>query len=135
MFHCLKVMFVWLVCAMPDISNAILIFVGIIMSFPKFAENIENDKTRRRQFVIPCLLIGALGLLASEYQRTHAETQMTVLLNNTNKLVVKTDKEVTNTDGLVVSVGVFIPQMNTFGIQLVSIRRELDAAKGDAKQT
>ena len=74
----------WLLDALPDISNLILAVLGVLMSLPKLAENIEDRTPVRYTVAVICIGLGFGGFLTGISQRRNANIKMTTLVNTVN---------------------------------------------------
>jgi hypothetical protein len=119
----------WVVDALPDISNLILVLVGVIMSLPKLAERIEDQPVARYAGAVGCILLGLCGFVISVNQRREATSQMGTLLTNMNTLVSNTNTEVNNTNTLVTTFGLLMPQINALNARTADLDKKIDAAK------
>jgi hypothetical protein len=73
--------FIWLLDALPDISNLILVLVGVLMSMPKLAEDIEKRKPIRYSVASCCIGIGVAGFIVGINQKQHLNSDITELVN------------------------------------------------------
>lgn len=76
---------------LPDISNILLAVVGVLMSFPKKAQAIEDNPILRRTTATICILFGLAGLLVSAGQRRQFNSQMVTLLGNVQRSLDNTN--------------------------------------------
>jgi len=127
MFSFLKFIVFWIVDALPDISNLILVLVGVIMSLPKLAERIEDHKTARYSLAFGCIILGLAGFVISVNQRREATSQMKTLVAETGKLVTSTNTLVTNMNTVVLTV----PQISGLNAHVLDLDKKIDAAKGN----
>lgn len=118
----------WLVDALPDISNFILLLAGFVMSYPTLAERIESHKTARYGLGFLCILVGGYGLTVSVNERRQTTDQLLALVRNTNTLV-------TNTNAAMTTLSVLQPQFAQFQAQVSGIDAELREVKGNSKLT
>ncbi len=128
--HFLKPIILWIVDALPDISNLILVLVGVIMSLPKLAEKIEDYAIARYTLAIGCIVLGLAGFIVGVNQRRQATSQMTTLGGNVNILVTNTNSLVTSTNNVVTMVGVMLPQVAVLNSRIADLDRQIAAAKG-----
>jgi hypothetical protein len=115
----------WIVDALPDISNLILVLVGVIMSLPKLAERIEDYAVARYFLSIGCIFIGVCGFVVGVNQRRQANSDMSTLIRNTNTLVTNTNVTVGNTNMIVLMV----PQVAALQGKVAEIDAKLTAAR------
>jgi hypothetical protein len=127
MAHIVKFAFSWIVDALPDFVNLILVLVGVIMSLPKLAEKIEDNTKARRTVAIVCLVLGLAGFWASVYQRRQANSETEALLNSVKTLVTNTNTLVTNTNTTVL----LVPQVSALNTRIAELDGKIEAAKGD----
>ena len=73
-------LFTWFVEALPDIANLILAVVGVLMSFPKLAEYIENRAPIRNAVALACVGLGVAGFVIGGNQRRTADTRIGTLV-------------------------------------------------------
>jgi len=118
-----------LLYALPDISNFVLVTVGIVMSLPKLAERIEINPKTRFSLAAACLLIGLLGFVGSVRERRQADFEMTRLVRNVDSLVTSTNTLVKNTNSVLTTVGVLTPQVTILNAQVAEIDARLNEAK------
>lgn len=112
----------WLVDALPDLSNLILVLVGVIMSLPRLAEKIEGNAIARYVVGIGCLVVGLGGFLVGISQRRQETQHMTTLLTNTNVLV-------NDSNELIAEVGILLPQITTVNQEVADVQSQLRAAQ------
>jgi hypothetical protein len=53
----------WLSYLVPAINNALLFLVGVALSFPAIAENIENNSKRAKTVAGVCIILGIVGFV------------------------------------------------------------------------
>jgi len=149
MWQLVKSILSWFVDILPDFSNLVLVLVGVVMSFPKLASDVEENRKTRLGLAAICLAFGVTGFYAGVYQRHQATADIrhlisdddrllgntSTLVGSTTSLVDKTDDEVSNTNNLIRTVSLLIPKINGLGSQVSQIQFEIDQAKGDARQT
>lgn len=117
----LKSGFSLLIDVLPELLNIVLVFVGIFLSFPAFAERVEKNNAARRTVSIVCIVLGVLGFVVSVRQRHESTTQMKTLVTNTNTLVL-------NTNRLVDQVTILSPQVAEANAKLSSLKDQRRAA-------
>jgi hypothetical protein len=77
----IRVVVTWLVDALPDISNLVLALLGVLMSLPTLAENIEKRRPIRYAVASVCIGLGFAGFIIGANQRRAADTKMGTLVN------------------------------------------------------
>jgi hypothetical protein len=117
--------------ALPDISNLILVLVGVIMSLPKLAEKIEEHAIARYSVAIGCISVGLWGFFISVSQRRQATSQMGTLVGNVNTLVLNTNTAVTNTNTMVSTFALLMPQVSVLNSRVSDGEKKIEAAKGN----
>jgi hypothetical protein len=127
----LKTCFWWLVDSMPDISNLILVLVGVLMSLPRLAQKIEDHKTARYVVSIGCVVLGLLGFVASSRQRQQFNSQIKQLVTDDDKLVNNTNSLVENTRTVVSEFGILMPQLAKVQDQIGSFDAKITAASNN----
>jgi hypothetical protein len=129
--HFLKSCLLWLTDVLPDISNLLLGLLGVLMSFPDKAGEIEKDPFWRKTIAYTCIVIALAGLAASRYQRRQASSQMSTLTGNVNLLVTNTNNLVTSTNSTVTLIGAMLIQLGTLNSRLNDLDRQVVANKGN----
>jgi hypothetical protein len=81
--------FIWY--SLPEITNALLAILGVLMSFPKKAEDIEGNPKLRRIIAFGCIVFGVLGFVASIVQRRQVDSEMRQLVNSSFTQATKND--------------------------------------------
>lgn len=135
MLHVAKYIWSFVVEALPEITNVILVLAGIFISQRWLAEKIKNQKTAMR-FRIGCVLLGLVGLVTSVNQRLQSEAQMITLLANVNTSVVNSNILVSNTNSLVSNMNIVllvVPQVAALNSKLADLDAKSDAAKGNPR--
>jgi hypothetical protein len=117
----------WLIDALPDISNLILVLVGVIMSMPKLAEKIEDHALARNVVGVGCVFLGLAGFVVSINQRRAATSQMGNLVTDVHTLVTNTNTLVVNTN----TVALLVPSVSTLNARVADLNLKIDAAKGN----
>lgn len=86
----------WSAYLLPAVSNLILVLLGVWMSLPKFAEDVEENATRRKWLAVICLVFGITGFAYDVGQRRSSDITNKKLLQNvgttlgnTNSLLAK----------------------------------------------
>jgi uncharacterized protein YoxC len=135
--HFLKFILLWVEDALPDISNLILVLVGVIMSLPKLAERIEDHSRARYTLALGCMVLGLAGFAVGVHQRRLATSQMTTIFGNVNALVARTNTlvdstntTVANTNTLVTTFGLLMPQVNALNARVADLDLKIEAARG-----
>jgi hypothetical protein len=128
----------WFADVLPDISNALLAVLGVLMSFPEKAEKIEKNPLWRKAIAYTCIVFGLAGLAASTYQRRQATSKMeilvgnvNVLVTNTNTLITNTNATVTNTNALLTTFGLLMPQVYAINARVATLNVKIEEAKGN----
>jgi len=67
---------------LPEISNALLGVVGVILSFPHLVDDIEKDPKKRRMIMSVCLVLGFGGFAFGVVQKFQADQQMRGLVHD-----------------------------------------------------
>ena len=131
-----KHILLWLVDALPDISNILLAILGVLMSFPKKAEQIEKNPFWRKFIAALCIVVGLAGLAVSSYQRWHFNSQITQLVADDDKLVADDDKLARDTTRLVgatntmvTDFGILMPQVTALDARVAELDVKIAAAK------
>ena len=119
----------WLSDSMPDISNLILILVGVIMSLPKLAEKIEDHSAARYTLATGCIILGLAGFAASVHQRHQFNSQISQLISDSDKLVKDDDALIGNTGNLVTSFGVLMPKLSGLEVHISDLDVKIAAAR------
>jgi len=114
--HFLKPVLLWTIDALPDISNLILVLVGVIMSLPKLAERIEAYAVARYILAVGCVALGLCGFIVSVNQRRQAKDDEHTLVGNTNTLVTM--------------VSVMLPQISAANDGVATLKTALHDAEG-----
>jgi hypothetical protein len=81
----------WLLDVLPEISNLILVLVGVGLSLPKLAERVEEYKPTRLAIAALCFLIGLGGFWSSVKQKHELESQINQLVNSAITQATKDD--------------------------------------------
>ncbi|MGA8154176.1 MAG: hypothetical protein WB952_24730 [Terriglobales bacterium] len=119
----------WIVAALPDISNLILVLVGVVMSLPKLAERVEDNRRTRYGIASICILLGLGGFVVSVNQRQKSDKNMEALVGNVNTLTKEAGDLVKNTNNLVTSFTYLIPQIASQGALISDLNIKIEAAK------
>lgn len=134
--HVIKTIILSLADALPDISNILLAVLGVLMSFPAKAEEIERNPAWRKTIAYSCIVVAIAGFAASTYQRRHFNSQIDTLVTDDDKLVKDSDRLITTTDTLVTdthtmvtSVGILMPNLNALQTRIADLGVKIAAAK------
>lgn len=126
----------WLIDASADLTSGVLVFFGIIMGYPAFAETIEKHRILKHLVPAICLILGAAGFLGSAHERKQAETQrkqaeaqMTQLIADNSKLVADSHKLVDNTSALTSSMNTMLTSLNTLAPEVARLDARFDALR------
>jgi hypothetical protein len=119
----------WILTALPDISNLILVLVGVIMSLPKLAERVEDNPKTRYGVAVICIALGLAGFVVSVNQRRQADARMGDLITNVNILVKDAGTLVTNTNNLVTTLTFLVPQVASEDARIADLNVKIEAAK------
>jgi hypothetical protein len=121
---------------LPDLANIVLAVVGVLMSFPKAAEEIEKKEWQRKTIAMACILLALAAFFAGGYQRRQSAFVMRGLVINTNSsvdqlktVVNRTGDLMTNTNMTVTSIGLLAPQMAAVNAHIADLDIKIDAAK------
>jgi hypothetical protein len=108
----------WSAYFLPAISNLVLVLLGVWMSLPNFAEDVERNRTWRRWLAGICLIFGLTGFVYDVSQRRGSDITNKALLQsvgttlgNTNSLLTKLS-ELEQTDHSLLAV---TQQLSTLG--------------------
>jgi len=122
--------------SLPDLANIVLAVVGVWMSFPKKAQQIEDNPRLRKSLAATCLLLGMAAFFASRHQRQQFTTDMQNLVNNTNTsvgqlktVVTRTGDLTTNTNNIITSLALLVPQMTAANARIADLDVKINAAK------
>jgi hypothetical protein len=86
---------------LPDLANILLGVVGVLMSFPKLAERVEENSRVRKTVAAVCILVGLGAYSVSGHQRHQFNLDMKSLLVNTKTSVDRTGDLMTSTNTIV----------------------------------
>jgi hypothetical protein len=111
MLHFLKYIVLLFVDALPDISNILLAILGVLMSFPEKAQEIERSPVWRKAIAYSCIAVGVAGFAASIYQRRQFSSDIRHLVNDDAKLVANTGSLVSSTSTMVTGFGILMPRL------------------------
>jgi DNA-binding protein YbaB len=121
----------WLIYVLPAMSNLILILVGIIMSLPKLAEDIENSPKSRKIFAAVCLVAGLVGFYFQVKRDRDTDIYAHALMEKVDKDLTNTNQELQTTNQLVSSLTVMVTDMVTINGRLSTLDVKIDAARGN----
>jgi hypothetical protein len=119
----------WFADSLPDITNLILVLVGVIMSLPKLAERIEDHAIARRALAVGCIVLGLAGLVISVHQRHQFSAAITQLVTDDDKLVHNTGILVVSANTMVTDFGILMPQMEALNARVSAFDVQIAAAK------
>jgi hypothetical protein len=119
----------WSPDILPAISNLILVLLGIIMSLPVLAENIEKTPRYRKGLAVVCLVFGLTGFIFDVVQRHSTEKTTTQLLGNTSIMVGNTNDLVQTTKAMVTTVSVLMPKLNAVQGEIATLEIQIRAAR------
>jgi len=129
MSHFLKSIIPWIVDVLPEISDLILVLVGVFLSLPKLAERIENQKVARYSTAIVCILLGLCGFVIRVNQRHQFNSTIAQLVVDDDKLVTNTSNLVGATNTMVTDFGVLMPQVTVLTARIHDLGVKIAAAK------
>jgi hypothetical protein len=133
----------WLAYILPAGSNLILVFLGVMLSLPKFAQTIEDTPKYKKILAFACLLFAFVGFGFEVSQRRSGDQINKQLLEDTGKALTKTDVVLTQTRALVTStqemlssIGLMQPQLTATNEHVERIDAQLNIARkrNDAAQ-
>jgi len=119
----------WLADALPDISNILLAVLGVLMSFPAKAEEIEKNPFWRKVIAYTCIGVALAGFAASTYQRRHFNSQISRLLTDDDKLVINTTNLVKSANVVVTDFSIVTPKLNAVEDHLAKLNLKIAAAR------
>ena len=126
----------WLPYISPAFVNALLVFLGIVMSFPQLAEDIENTPKYKYSLAGICIVAGLVGLVFEVYARHDSDkatkqliTDVGVTLTKSNEVLGKTDTLVTNTSTLDTFASKATPALAGLQSEVSDLDRGINAAK------
>jgi hypothetical protein len=117
--HLFEVVSDWAPYIVSGLVNAVLVFLGVIMSLPNFAESIE--KRYKKVFAGGCIALGSFGLFANVVERHNSDKQTRQLVRNVDDMVQKTAKLVDDTNQMMSTLGWLAPQITTINTHLSNI--------------
>jgi hypothetical protein len=115
--------------SLPDISNILLAVLGVLMSFPAKADEIEKNPFWRKVVAYTCIGVALAGLIASTYQRRHFNSQITQLLGDDDRLLVNTNGLVGTTNTMVTNLGLLIPRLSWLDAHIADLNVKIAEAK------
>ncbi len=86
-----KHIFIWIWEALPDISNLVLVILGVLMSFPTLAETIEAKRSTRYTISLFCIVIGLTGFWVGINQKQQLDSQIHQLVYASSTQASKDD--------------------------------------------
>jgi hypothetical protein len=126
----------WGPYALPALANGVLVFLGVWLSLPDFADKVQKNPTYRKLLAGLCIALGLIGLLADVRARHDSDRAGTKLLRDvgtaltkTNVLLSKSDLLVTNTQTLPTFVTLATPQLAGLQTKLANLHTEIEAAR------
>lgn len=103
---------------LPDVTNAILGFLGVWLCFPSTVDKLDEDPRKRRLIAGTCLALSLLGCIAGVYLKTLSDTEMRNLEGNAREA-----KE--NTTQLLITFGTAMPQIAQVETNVTAMRLQL----------
>lgn len=126
----------WGPYGLPALANAVLVFLGVWLSLPEFAEKVQKNPTYRRLLATSCITLGLIGFVADVKARHDSDQSSKQLiqkvgkaLDKTNELLDKTNVVVANTSTLGAFTSLALPQIADLKSTITGIRLELVVAR------
>jgi hypothetical protein len=123
----------WAPYVVSGLVNAVLVFLGVVMSLPDFAEKIE--KRYKKVFAGGCIVLGALGFFFDVVERHNSDKQTRQLVGNVDDMVQKTTKLVDNTNQMMSTLVGLVPQIAAINGRVASIDASLAEKKDNPAAT
>lgn len=122
--------------ALPNIANFLLAGLGVLMSFPEKAAQIEKNPFWSKAIGYICIAVAVGGFGAGMYQQNRFNSQISQLIADDDKLVKDDDGLVTNTSGLVLSTntvvtdfGLLMPRLGALEAHVADVNLKLATAR------
>ena len=109
--------------------------LGIWLSLPVFATDVENNPMRRKMLAALCLALGLIGFLADVKARHDSDRSNRQLMDNTNALVTDTKTLIGTTTALVGNTTSLIHSTNVMVNGLTDTMTKLRGMAASMQQT
>ena len=110
-------------------SPTSFVLFGLILSFPKLAEEIEDTPKYRKGLAAVCILLGLVGVGFEVSQRHRTDIETRQLLTDVGKSLKNTDDLVQKTTTMVTVLDLLGPQVAAVNDRLGSLDTKIDKAK------
>jgi hypothetical protein len=126
----------WGPYALPALANGVLVFLGVWLSLPDFAQKVQDNPKKRRLLAVLCIALGLIGMWAEVITRHGSDKagkqligDVEITLKKTNDLLTKSETVVTNTQTLPSFVTSATQQLTGLQTTLAGFHREIAEAK------
>lgn len=138
--HCVQAIRSWVLewgpYALPALANGVLVFLGVWLSLPDFAQKVQDNPTYRKLLAALCIALGLVGFIADVRARHDSDKSSRQLiekvgtaLGKTNELLTKTDLLMTNTNTLVTFTTLALPQLAELKATVAGLQEKITTAK------
>jgi hypothetical protein len=117
----------------PDVSNLILVLVGVIMSYPNLATAVEARPRWKYALAVGCLVLGLGGVVTTIYQKHQFDSKLEKLVDDDSALIKSTSHLVDLTNVMATDFGVVMPQITTLQATVAGFDAKIAAAKGNPR--
>src|SRR5271166_142032 len=138
--HCLRTLWLWTLewtpYILPALANGVLVFLGVWLSLPDFAQKVQDNPAYRKLLAGVCITLGLIWMTAEIRSRRDSDKANSQLLRDVGTALIRTNELLTNTHSLMTStasIAAFentaIPQLAGLQTNIAHLHDELDAAK------
>lgn len=125
----------WVPFILPALSNLILVFLGVVLSFPSVTDEVEKNRTLFRIVGMVAISFGLIGFVFDVRERHSAAVSNEQLTKSTTALVDNTTKLASSTKTTVDELNLLLPQVKTLNEQfaMYSAKSELARKQGNKR--
>lgn len=114
---------------LPAISNIVLVMLGIVMSLPQLADQIEKNKRYRLALALVCVVFGVIGFLSDVSQRYSNDSSTKTLVRDANEELETTKSLLGKTNTLLAWTASADPKLHQLDSQVDVLNKKIEKAQ------
>jgi hypothetical protein len=119
----------WAPYALPALANGVLVFLGVWLSLPDFADKVANNKTYRYILAGICIALGFIGFVSEVKVRHDSDKSNSQLMADMHTELVNTNSLIASTSSLANLVTAYVPVLAEVKGKTADLDSQLKKAK------